>query len=343
MLHLPRMVRTTAAAVAVALGALVLPLAAQGPALAADNGAWSVSPAPPEGATTPRNYFILEGDPGTTIEDEVLLQNWTNKPITLHLYGADGYNTASDGFFALRDVGGEMHDVGAWVEPVVSRVTLHGRTQTTVPVTVTIPENASPGDHAGGLVALNTKVERGKKTDSAVDIGVQRAVGARIYVRVSGTTSPGFEVGDVAFEHDRGALPWTGEGNGTVSYTLTNTGNLRLEPAGDITLGGVIGDHSSVEVSTNVDLLPGQQVRLTQEVTGAPFLGRVNARVDLTAGEDLEESASTTVWLLPWPFIALVVALLAAAVWFLGRRTGLLRRKLRDAEDAPQISVTAGV
>ena len=126
------------------------------PAQATDNGAWSVAPTPPDTVNpAPRNYFVLEGEPGTKIKDKVRLQNWTKDPITFKLFGADGFNTEQDGFFSLKGYDEKMTDLGRWVTPMTSQVTVYGSTQVDIPVTVKIPRNATPGDHVGGVVAMN--------------------------------------------------------------------------------------------------------------------------------------------------------------------------------------------
>ena len=299
-----------------------------------------MTPAPPEGeTTTPRSYFILEGDPGTTIKDKVRIQNRTSAPITFRLYGADGYNTTQDGFFALRDHDFEMVDVGSWVRPVTSQVTVYGRTQVDIPITIRIPENATPGDHVGGVVAMNVEVESRQQGDS-FDVGIVRAVGARMYLRVSGPTTPAVAVTGVHLDHDRGLLPWSGAGKGTVTYTIENTGNVRLSPQAVIRLSGLFGERGSFDQPDLVDLLPGQRAELQQRVDSIPAFGRLTTSVAVTAEGGVRDEASATTWLVPWPGVLLVVALLGLLAWYLRRRRSALARRLAAAEEAPPLVAT---
>ena len=213
------------------------------------------------------------------------------------------------------------------------------RTQADAPITITIPENATPGDHAGGIVALNTAIEATQK-DGNVEIGVQRAVGARIYLRVAGPTRAALEVSDVKLEHDRGLLPWTGSGKGTVTYTVENTGNLRQSPAIDIQVNGLFGrDVDQANADGKVDLLPGQKVTLTQPIDGIGHLDHLTATVTVETTEGTTDSAETSTWIIPWLLIAMVLLLVVGAVYWWRRRRRLMRRGLEEAQLAPKITV----
>src|SRR3954467_4519168 len=120
---------------------------------AADNGSWSVYPAASQIAARP--YFYLSADPGTTVEDKVVVANKTGKPLTFRLYAADAYNTARDGGFAVKTMAETQRGVGAWARPDRSKVTVPAHGKVTVPFTITVPEGAEPGDHPGALVALD--------------------------------------------------------------------------------------------------------------------------------------------------------------------------------------------
>jgi hypothetical protein len=322
------------------LGALLATtLAASAPAQAADNGSWAVTPTPPAASSAaPRSYFVIDAAPGAKIEDSLRIQNLTNKPISFTIYGADGFNTAQDGFFALKGVDEPQIDVGAWIQVAVRKIEVAGRTQVDVPFTLRVPKNATPGDHVGALVAMNDAIE-GTDESSGFDIGVQRAVGARLYLRVAGPTTPGLTVSDVHLEADRGAMPWTGSGSGKVTYTLTNTGNVRLSPTAVVTVTGAGHTVDTVEGDALVDLLPGQQVSLSTTVEGIRWFDRLRTEVVVTSPEGATASDSDTTWLTPWSGIALaLVLLLGAGIWYYRRRTAM-RRRMTAAEQAPVITV----
>ena len=279
------------------------------PAHAADNGSWSVYPVSADLASRP--YFHLSADPGTTLEDKVTVANKTGQPLTFRLYGADAYNTARDGGFAVRTRKEKQRGVGAWAKPEKSRVTVPAHGSVTVPFTLRVPEAAEPGDHPGALVALDERIDEGT---GAVEVGVQRAVGARIYLRVNGPTVPAVAVENVRITHHQPLVPGTGDSTATVSYTLHNTGNVTLDPKVELKAEGLFGRTLLSRDLARIpsELLPGQRVRLSEPWRGAPQLDWGDVTLTASA-HDTRESASTSFFALPWLVVVVLGAGLAGA------------------------------
>ncbi|NEB04393.1 DUF916 domain-containing protein [Streptomyces sp. SID13726] len=278
------------------------------PAHAADNGSWSVYPAASQIAARP--YFYLSVDPGQSIDDKVVVTNKTAEPLTFRLYAADAYNTARDGGFAVRTAAEKQRGVGAWAKPAKSRVTVPAHGKVTVPFTLTVPEGAEPGDHPGALVALDERIDKG---DGAVALGVQRAVAARIYLRVGGPTLPAITVEDVRVSHHQPLVPGLGDSGATISYTLRNTGNVTLNPKVELRATGLFGRTLLSRELARIpgELLPGQRVRLTEPWRGSPQLDWGDVKLTASA-QDTRESASASFFALPW-LVAVVLGAGAAA------------------------------
>ncbi|AOR34436.1 DUF916 domain-containing protein [Streptomyces fodineus] len=306
------------------------------PTRAADNGSWSVYPVASKIAQRP--YFYLSADPGQTLTDKVAVQNKTGGPLTFRLYPADAYNTARDGGFAVRTVKERMLGVGAWARLAQSRVTVPGHTTVTVPFTLRVPQGAEPGDHPGAIVALDERVDPGS---GRLALGVQRAVGARVYLRVSGPTLPALSVGQLHISHHQPLIPGFGAGTATVSYTLANTGNVTLDPRVELKARGLFGrtllDRELSRVPSQ--LLPGQRVRLTETWRGAPQLDWGD--VTLTASAPgTRQSASASFLALPWLVVALVCAAgVAVGVLLVRARRGRVRRSAR-VRPSPRVRPT---
>ncbi|MET8448477.1 DUF916 domain-containing protein [Streptomyces sp. NPDC005209] len=274
------------------------------PAQAADNGSWSVYPVSSQVAARP--YFYLSADPGQTITDKVVVANKTAKPLSFRLYAADAYNTARDGGFAVRTVKERMRGVGAWAKPAKSKVTVPGHRTVTVPFTLHVPRDAEPGDHPGAIVALDERVDPGT---GSLALGVRRAVGARVYLRVSGPTLPAISVENVHLSHHQPLVPGLGDSTATISYTLRNTGNVTLDPKVELRARGLFGRTLLARELTRIpsELLPGQRVRLTEPWRGSPQFdwGDVTLTASATG---THESASASFFALPWLVVALVFA-----------------------------------
>ncbi|MCX4677369.1 DUF916 domain-containing protein [Streptomyces sp. NBC_01433] len=287
---------------------------------AADNGSWSVYPAAARSAARP--YFYLSADPGATLTDRVTVTNKTARPLTFRLYAADAYNTARDGGFAVRAQDEKQRSIGAWARTGRDRVTVKARGSVTVPVTITVPEDAEPGDHPGALIALDERVEDAEQ--GAVALGVRKAVGARIYLRVNGPTMPALSVDDIRVEHSRPLVPGTGKSRAVISYTLRNRGNVTLNPEVALRAEGLFGRTLLARDLKKIpsELLPRQQVRLTETWAGAPQLEWGEIRLTATA-RDTRESATASYIALPWLVAAALGVIVATGtgLWIRARRS----------------------
>ncbi|MGW0669212.1 WxL protein peptidoglycan domain-containing protein [Streptomyces sp. NPDC002746] len=287
---------------------------------AADNGSWSVFPATT--ATGTRPYFYLSADPGATLTDKVTVKNKTAAPLTFRLYAADAYNTERDGGFAVRARNEKQRSVGAWATTGRDRVAVKPHGSVTVPVTIKIPEDAEPGDHPGALVALDERIDPADA--GAVAVGIQKAVGARIYLRVNGPTMPALSVDDVRVEHTQPLVPGTGKSRAVISYTLHNRGNVTLSPKVALKAEGLFGRTLLARDLTRIpsELLPRQEVRLTEEWKGAPQLEWGEVKLTASA-RDTRESAAAGYFALPWLVAGVLLVLLAggAGLWIRARRS----------------------
>ncbi|MEU5805674.1 DUF916 domain-containing protein [Streptomyces sp. NPDC047718] len=335
------------------LAALLLPTAGAHPAAAADNGTWGVFPTPPAGAAmTDRGYFFHQGAAGTTVSDSVTVVNSSDRERTFRLFATDAVNTPVGGAFALLPVDRAPQDVGAWVAlapQAATTVTVPARGRLDVPFTVRVPQDAAPGDHVGGIVALGTEVE-GVQQDGRVQVGVKRQVGARLYFRVPGPLAPGLGVEDVRVRRSAPLLPWVGEARATVSYTLVNRGNVVVEPRVAVRAEGLFGrtllDRPARE--QRLVLLPGQRIELTEPWPDAPQSDRVTVRVSAGAAAypDLTAESVVRFTAVPWPALALLLLLAAGAVTAraLHRRRGASAPDSdtgTDADPAPDLAPTS--
>ncbi|MFD9307512.1 WxL protein peptidoglycan domain-containing protein [Streptomyces sp. NPDC060048] len=327
--------RTLLLGLLLGLAALLLPAL---PAAAADNGTWGVFPTPPAGAAmTDRAYFFHQGSAGTTVSDSATIVNSSDKELTFRIFATDAVNTPVGGAFALLPVETKPADVGTWIAlppETKTTVTVPPKGRKDFPFSVKVPADATPGDHVGGIVALNTAVE-GVQEEGKVKVGVKRQVGARLYFRVPGPVTPGLSVEDVRVSRAAPLLPWVKDARARISYSLVNRGNVVVEPKVAVSAEGLFGrrvlDRPARELK--LVLLPGQRIELTEDWADAPQSDWVT--VDITAGAsaypDLVSVSDAEFLAVPWPALGVLLVLAGAAI------TGwVLRRRRRSGSEQPE-------
>ncbi|KJY26537.1 WxL protein peptidoglycan domain-containing protein [Streptomyces katrae] len=316
-------------------GLLLLPA---GRAAAADNGTWGVFPTPPAGAAmTDRAYFFHQGAAGAAISDSVTILNSSDRELTFRVFATDAMNTPSGGAFALLPAETRPRDVGTWIAlppEAAGTVTVPPKGRKDIPFTVKVPQDAAPGDHVGGIVALNTAVE-GITKEGKVQVGVRRQVGARLYLRVPGPLTPALSVEDVRVSRGAPLLPWTKDARATITYTLVNRGNVVVEPKVSVAARGLFGRRllDRPARAPQPALLPGQRIVLTEPWPDSPQLDRVEVKVTARAAAypDVDSEAGTAFLAVPWPAAGALLLAAGTALALLVRR-----RRRRAAPDVPR-------
>ena len=324
-------VRATAALLLAA--ALVMPAAparAVGKAPADGDLRWSVQPSTAKGPDG-RDYFIRRAAPGERLTDHVGITNLTGRPQTFSVYGTDAFTTA-DGAFALLPAAQSPTDVGSWIALARRAYTIPANTRLDVPFSLAVPTNATPGDHAGGIIASVTEEQTDAKGQKVL---VDRRIAARVYLTVAGATAPRLSIDTVRLEYRQSANPADG-GAMTVTYQVRNTGNLRLSGTGSIRVTGPFGwELARTGGLAMPELLPGGSLTVTERIVGVQPTLRLAAQVEVepaTFTQKLPAVARTTgVWAWPWALgAALGLALLGLASRLISRRV-TRRRAARAA------------
>ena len=329
MNRLPHALRHLASAV---LGAGVLAVSCVLPAQAANNGSWSVEPTSPPGAIA-RQYLVYNVPAGQLVKDSVTVTNLLDVSQSFKIYGADGYTTEHDGGLGLKKLDEPQDAVGSWITTSRTDLTLKPHQAVKIPFAIKVPAGATPGDYAGAVVALNTEIQPGGG-GTGPNIGIQRAVATRVYLRVQGPATAGVAVERVWIERDGSTA--------TIHYVVANTGNVRLEPTALTRLTGVFGHEvATLEPLDLGTLLPGGRSEYQQVTDALPVVDHVTATVAVSAPE-ATASASTTLLLLPWWVVAAVVVglllLVGLVVWRSRRRRPPRARQAPVADDRATVT-----
>ena len=124
----------------------------------------------------------------------------------------------------------EPVDAGSWVKIPQENLTLPPGKQATIPISIDIPADASPGDHVAAILA-SSRAE-GTGPDGKV-IALDRRTGTRLYVRVAGPVEPKLNIEGVSVNYSPSLNPLSG--SATVTYTVANRGNVRLGGTSSVT------------------------------------------------------------------------------------------------------------
>lgn len=274
-----------------------------------DQLSWAVSPTESDGG--PRAIFEYDVKPGDVISDSLSVRVIGPNQITFGVYGSDALLNES-GVFDVLPEAKPSRDVGSWVEMERARLTVAGDDRAEIPFTLTVPANATPGDHVGGIVtSVATDLDAGKGGNVRLD----RRLGARIYLRVAGELKPAIAISRPTVSYRASANPFGGRTE--ISYTITNKGNTRVQGKRAVKVGGVLGG-SSIHRDLP-ELLPGAILSFTETLAGPRAIGPATVKVEIEPREQLKGELPTSafvaaagsvgIWAVPWSQIVLILLL----------------------------------
>lgn len=323
----------------------------------ADRITFGVQPATTLGGNEQPGFFF-EVPPGSVVFDEVAVLNYSDDAVDLDVYAADA-TTSRAGDFAVGARAAPLSDVGAWLtvgEPT-DRVTVDPETpelgagRVILPVAIQVPPNAEPGDHAGAVVVSLTTESRNPEGQN---VRLEQRVAARVYLRVSGEQRPSLVVTDLTATYEPARTPWDA-GAVEVTYTLVNTGNIRMAVEPLVGIRGPFGlGAQQVESETVPEVLPRSSVTRTERVSGVWPLIRYGVTVEATPAAALLAAApelgpvegSTSVWAWPWYLVValliILVTIVIIAMWRRRKRRREGAAMLRPPDSPPMSSAKRG-
>jgi uncharacterized membrane protein len=293
-----------------------------------------------------RDNFAYIVGAGGTVSDAIVVTNHDEQPLELDLYAADGFTTQS-GQLDVLTRGEESSELGVWIAVGQDHVQIAAGESAEIPFTVTVPENATPGDYAGGII---TSLAQPAQEDG---ITVDRRLGIRVQLRVDGALAPGLVVEGLTVGFGSSLNPFAG-GTATVDYTVRNTGNVRLSGQQSVALSGPFGwFRSDIENVDDVpEILPGESWAVSATAENVFPLAWLTADVTidpafpagLQSGPDLGlfvTSAGTVA--IPWSLAVLILLVVAAVVVFIVLRRRARHRRQQGEDARVQAAVAAAL
>lgn len=287
-----------------------------------------------------RPYLNFLSTPGAHLGDHVALLNFTRHPLRIRVYPVDAANSANGSIgFAPRSA--RAKDAGSWMSVALpgrgDAVTLAPRQTRVVPIRVSIPKNAQPGDHVAAIVASVTSLVTNR---AGRRVNFEQRVALRTFFRLSGPLRPRLTIQNLTVNTPTQWNPFSGV-TSTIHYTVRNVGNVRLSARQLVTVSGLF--HTAQATAPRLPVLfPGGAASFTVPVDGVYPQFRMTVRVtlkpltvlgDVDANLPPKFDASTSFWAVPWVLLVITLVLIAAAVSYIVRRRR--RRKAVDAAHGP--------
>ena len=218
-------------------------------------------------------FFSYTLGPGMTVTDAAVVRNDAAAPITLRFYAADAI-TATNGGTAFAAYGQFRDHTHTWLAATIESLTLPAHTSTPVPFLVTVPKDATAGDHIAGWV-----VEAGPQQTNAGGFAaavVQRA-GVAVVVHVPGKTIAKLALGEVCLNQQ--------SGSNYFQLVASNQGDVLTKATGDLALrvdGGPDLFRRAIDIGT---VLPHDSAFVRLDAPIDPGPGRFVASIRLTTSD----------------------------------------------------------
>lgn len=241
--------------------------------------------APVSGKDDPRArvYIVDHLAPGTEIERRIEVTNTTGSAQEVALYPSAA--TIDDGTF-VGSAGETPNELASWTSVTPGTTSLPAGGAQTALVTITVPDDAAPGEQYGVVWAET----RSGAADGGGVVQVSR-VGIRLYVSVGPGNAPAADFEIAALTAERGP-----DKEPVVTAAVENTGGRALDMKGTLELtngpGGLAAGPFPAELGSTLAIGDTGSVRVTldERLPDGPWDAVVTLESGLT-----ERSASATI------------------------------------------------
>lgn len=170
------------------------------------------------------DYFTVEAEAGSTTELTVVLGNADDEPMDLRTYANDAVPMTNGGFaVASSDV--EPTGTATWLDYAPEVMTFEPGKGIERTFTLTVPDDAAPGQHIAGLV-LETAEPLEVEGSNLFNQIIRKAIA--VFIIVPGEEQPAFSLDAPQVIQDRQGA--------SVEVPVMNTGNVLVKPVGTLEL-----------------------------------------------------------------------------------------------------------
>ncbi|MFY1696429.1 hypothetical protein [Solwaraspora sp. WMMA2101] len=229
-------------------------------------------------------YIVDHLNPGDVIERRFEVTNFSTGAREIALY--PGAAVVDKGGFLFGD-GRADNELTEWITLDETEVRLDPEHRTRVLARITVPDDATSGEHYGVIWA-----EAGDRPDPNANVHNVARSGIRVYLSIGDGGEPpsDFTLGDLTAQR-------TKDGHPVIGVRVRNTGQRALDLRGELTLTGGPGGLSAgpfpVEITT---LAVGDDRMIELPLEAVVPDGRWTAKLALTSGKVERETTATVVF-----------------------------------------------
>jgi hypothetical protein len=176
------------------------------------------------------DYFTVKADAGTTQRLTVVLGNADDEALKLRTFVNDAVPMTNGGF-SIADEAVPATGTATWIDYPAETYTFQSGEGVERSFDVTVPADAKPGQYIAGL-ALQTADPLEVEGTSMFNQIIRKTIA--VFIIVPGPEQPAYELGTPELKTDS-VIP-------RIEIPITNTGNVLVKPAGELTLTDASGE-----------------------------------------------------------------------------------------------------
>ncbi len=307
-------------AVLLVLATSLLPAAAVSAQSTANTAGQALEIAPP--------LIYLNVSPGQTAKTQVLIRDVSTTALNVTGQVNDFVASGEDGTpkVLIDETTVDPYSVKGWITDVPT-LQLVPKQIKTLPITIQVPTDASPGGHYGVIrfTASAPSVNGGS------GVSLSASIGALMLITVSGKINENLTVKEFSASHNGKSGSVFQSGPLVFTERLKNSGNVHEQPSGIVSVKDMFGRQlATLPVNQPPgNVLPNSTRKFTQNldksVIGSKRLfGHYTATLKLTYGANKKTVTSkVSFWVIPFKAVAIVIAILI--IGFFALRYGLRR------------------
>jgi len=266
-------------------------------------------------------------DPGEKSEKSITIVNRSGQDLSFALSVEDFSATAkaNENIELLGNNAGS-YSLKDYLKPEASSFILHHGEQMTMPVYISLPENAQPGALYGAVIIAAKPANAGINTSNKVNVVSRLA--SLFFVRINGAvveegrllnfgSSKGVYFGDqIAFE-----------------FHYKNSGTVYLNPYGELKVSDIFGRQVYAQWISPYFVLPGG-IRQSRETLDRPLFGLYRATLKLNRGYgNIIDEKSQYFIVLSWKFLAAAAAIFIVFIGLIIKiRKNIRKAKMNNAK-----------